>query len=94
MSINKRHVPLNNSLNRQHCHFISPDNYPFYSGFSCYPLALHQHLDGGGVGGKSESEASGDKRLGEGDPSNGTVKAVLKLLIFSKKLAVNKCLAS
>lgn len=93
-SINKRHVPLNNSLNREHHHFISSDNYPFYFGFSCYLLALHQRLDGGGVGGKSESEASGDKRLGKGDTSNGTVKAALKLLTSSKKLLANKCPAS
>lgn len=50
MSINKRHVPLNNSLNGQHCHFISPDNYPFYSGFCWYLLALHQLLSGEGWG--------------------------------------------
>lgn len=35
-----------------------------------------------GVGSRSESEASGDKRLGEGDTSSGRAKALLQLLIF------------
>lgn len=72
MFINKRHIPVNNSLNREHGTpvTLSPQ-ITILSILASAGICLHHIgvLIGGAAGGKSESEVSGDERLERGDTS-------------------------
>ena len=78
MSINKRHIPLNRSLNREHhtpvtlSPQITVHSVLASAGICLHHISVFTAAGGLGVvrmGGKSESEISGDERLEKGGTS-------------------------